>query len=70
MFVCVFRSGTSVVSVLSNLSAVSNTNSAHDNTNKGSSSFSIQGLEHSLLSRGKVTAAQDDDGGTTTGNEV
>lgn len=51
------RSGTSVVSVLSNLSLASGlSNTEGGRSSEKQSSFAIGGLEHTLLSRGTVTA--------------
>jgi hypothetical protein len=53
-----------VVSVLSNLSAASGLSGAASEQGK-QSAFSIEGLDHSLLSRGTVTANNDPDGAPT-----
>jgi hypothetical protein len=49
-----------VVSVLSNLSAASGLSGAGGQQQGKGSAFAIEGLEHSLLSRGTVTAHSED----------
>jgi hypothetical protein len=49
-----------VVSVLSNLSAASGLSGAGSQQQGKGSAFAIEGLEHSLLSRGTVTAHSED----------
>lgn len=65
-FILFCRSGSSVVSVLSNLSAASGMSAQSGaGSGKASSAFAIEGLDHALLSRGTVTASNSDGGGGT-----